>query len=211
MATGTYNHHDWRVCRANARKFLGFLEKIASGSLSTNLLTSEDRSELDEAKERLGSAFEQLDHWFIAPKREDRPTSAALGYIQLWDLMARAFVIGSRGTLTDSARMKFCKLHGAPGGKARGKLAAQQAENWRKPLRETADRIREVYPGISTPKAATRAMHECPVEIPVEYNEVYQYLRVYWRVAPRQSRRPEKPATPRSRARKATKTRGKPE
>jgi len=85
-----------------ARAFVQFLESCIEGSLSANV-TPSDKEGLERALSAL-RPFDELAKCFFNPVREHKPAVCEHGYSMLWRLMGAAFVAGSSGTMSESAR-----------------------------------------------------------------------------------------------------------
>jgi hypothetical protein len=96
-----------RLKEDGARRYVDFLEEIAQKSLAFEKLTTEDRKVLERAHKRLREQFEELVKWFVDPVRETNLPPPGYGYGRLWELMSAAFMIGSKGTVSDSGRAYF--------------------------------------------------------------------------------------------------------
>ena len=88
-----------------ARAFVQYIESCIEDSLSSAAakLTPSDKADLERALSAPG-VFDELAKWFFDPLREQKPALYEYGCHLLWRLMDAAFVAGSRGTLSESAR-----------------------------------------------------------------------------------------------------------
>lgn len=100
------NWSDGKFAENGARAFAEHLLDIAAASLSSDVPTDEDRAELERHSKKLEHSFREMLK-VIDDLEKTKPSVAFHGRICLWDLMASAFIIGSRGTVTDSAKNFF--------------------------------------------------------------------------------------------------------
>lgn len=119
---------------ASAREFCDFLEEFARdalGPLNDKVVMGEEREQIELALRILRPAFEGC----VARLNEPIPQIKLfkMQYVgcpgSLHQLMIAAFLIGSRGSETDSGKRFFGGKHGAPGGYRTGKRKRQEAEN----------------------------------------------------------------------------------
>ncbi len=175
-----YDLYDWETARASALGFLEHMEQVAAASLAkgSKFFSKEDRERLAHAREHIRSAFVELDKWFVAPRCEEKPSLAEHGYMELWSLISAAFIIGSRGTVSETASAFLKTKHGGPGGIERGKdITAAADKRWRIVAKQKGEDILKVAPRLSIEVVMTRVMHDCPdVKFP-EPDTVYSYLR----------------------------------
>ena len=90
-----------------ARDFVQYIESCIEGSLSpaaAKTVTPDDKAALERGLSALRPSFDELAKCFFDPVREQKPGFCEHGYYLLWRLMDAAFVAGSRGTLSESAR-----------------------------------------------------------------------------------------------------------
>jgi hypothetical protein len=97
------NWSDGKFAENGARAFAEHLLDIATASLSSDVLSDEDRAELERHRKKLENSFREILK-VIDDLEKTKPSVAFHGRICLWDIMASAFIIGSRGTVTDSAK-----------------------------------------------------------------------------------------------------------
>ena len=88
-----------------ARAFVQYIESCMEGSLSPAAakVTPTDKADLERALSTL-RLFDELAKCFFDPVREQKPGFCEHGYYLLWRLMDAAFVAGSSGTMSESAR-----------------------------------------------------------------------------------------------------------
>ena len=89
-----------------ARAFVQFIESCIEGSLSPAVanVTPSDKADLERALSALRPSFDELAKCFFNPVREQKPAVCEHGYYMLWSLIGAAFVAGSSGTMSKSAR-----------------------------------------------------------------------------------------------------------
>jgi hypothetical protein len=100
------NWSDGKFAENGARAFAEHLLDIATASLSSDVVTDEDRAELERHRKKLEHNFREMLK-VIDELNETKPSVAFHGRICLWEIMSSAFIIGSRGTVTDSAKKFF--------------------------------------------------------------------------------------------------------
>lgn len=102
-----YNVHDWRATRAKAVGIIDLLMEMVEVSLEPNgrkFLSERDILDLQyTGLAQLGSSFNEIEKCAIDPLKDGKPATAAHLYTQLWRLVGAAFIIGSRGTVSESA------------------------------------------------------------------------------------------------------------
>ena len=88
-----------------AQAFVQFIKSCIEGSLSPAAanVTPSDKADLKRAQRAL-RLFDELAKCFFNPAREQKPAVCEHGYYALWSLMGAAFVAGSSGTMSESAR-----------------------------------------------------------------------------------------------------------
>ena len=67
-------------------------------------VTPTDKADLERAQSALRPMFDELAKCFLNPVREHKPAACEHGYSMIWRLMGAAFVAGSSGTMSESAR-----------------------------------------------------------------------------------------------------------
>jgi hypothetical protein len=90
-----------------ARAFVQCIESCIEDSLSpaaAKTVTPDDKAALERALSALRPSFDELAKCFFDPVREQKPAFSEHGYYLLWRLIGAAFVAGSRGTMSESAR-----------------------------------------------------------------------------------------------------------
>jgi hypothetical protein len=89
-----------------ARAFVQYIESCIEGSLSPAAanVTPSDKADLERALSALRPLFDELAKCFFNPVREQKPAVCEHGYYMLWSLIGAAFVAGSSGTMSESAR-----------------------------------------------------------------------------------------------------------
>jgi hypothetical protein len=90
-----------------ARAFVQCIESCIKDSLSpaaAKTVTPDDKAALERARRALRPSFDELAKCFFDPLREQKPAFCEHGYDLLWRLIGAAFVAGSRGTMSESAR-----------------------------------------------------------------------------------------------------------
>jgi hypothetical protein len=90
-----------------ARAFVQHIESCIEASLSpaaVKTVAPDDKAALERALSALRPSFDELAKWFFDPLREQKPAVCEHGYCTLWSLLGAAFVAGSRGTMSESAR-----------------------------------------------------------------------------------------------------------
>src|SRR5271166_936535 len=96
-----------RPAENEAQDFVQYIESCIEGSLSpaaSKTVTPDDKEDLERALSALRPSFDELAKCFFDPVREQRPAFCEHGYYLLWSLIGAAFVAGSRGTISESAR-----------------------------------------------------------------------------------------------------------
>jgi hypothetical protein len=89
------------------RAFVQHVESCIKDSLSpaaAKTVTPDDKAALEQALSALRPSFDELAKCFFDPVREQNPAFCEHGYYLLWSLMGAAFVAGSCGTISQSAR-----------------------------------------------------------------------------------------------------------
>jgi hypothetical protein len=80
------------------------LARVAWSPAAQKALDPEEGTELRRSLKRLGPTFDELAKWFVEPLRETKPSCADYGYEKLRELMLDVFIVGSRATMSDSAK-----------------------------------------------------------------------------------------------------------
>jgi hypothetical protein len=136
-----------------ARAFVQYIQSCIEDSLSPAAakLTPSDKEDLERALSAL-RVFDELVKHFLDPVREQKPAICEHGYHLLWRLMGAAFLAGSRGTVSDSARSFVSRANALKGPRSQKKIARHTAlrsflrENYSdelvKKTREFAETIR---------------------------------------------------------------------
>jgi hypothetical protein len=121
----------------------------------------------------LREQFNELVKWFIDPVRETNLPPPGYGYGRLWELMSEAFMIGSKGTVSDSAKVFFTPViegemkvklasdHGKKGSVKRRK----KAHAWRVYALPLAKQIRATNPTLSQAELKAKIVDQWKCEI----------------------------------------------
>jgi len=134
-----------------ARDFVQYIESCIEGSLSpaaAKTVTPDDKAALERALRALRPSFDELAKCFFDPVREQKPAFCAHGYHMLWSLIGAAFVTGSRGTMSESARSYASRVNALKGPRS------QKKTDRRTKLRSF---LRQNYPDGSVKKTRTFA------------------------------------------------------
>lgn len=149
---------DERSRKDAAHEFRDFLIDVAKGSISTEwALERFDADELVELKKwikKISSAFEQLEKFYIC-NQSNSLDFIEHGYLQLWDLMAGAFLIGSRATLSDTSVAIVKSLSGQRAGRA--SVAVRPEAEWKQAVTTLATDERNKCPAITKSMIRRRA------------------------------------------------------
>jgi hypothetical protein len=115
----------------HCRKFIQHVEDVAAAALSDcnkPYLEGGERVEVEKALGRLRLSFDELAKWFVEPLRDSQPGKMQYGYEKLWALVSAAYLIGSRGTITDAGRkFSFIEKQSASARKPRKKKTEADA------------------------------------------------------------------------------------
>jgi hypothetical protein len=93
--------------KKGAEEFLDNVEGLIENALderNTGFLDEKERADLEYARRRLRSAFEELVKWFVIPASRQRPHSLEHGFENLWALMACCKIAGSRAGFSESVQ-----------------------------------------------------------------------------------------------------------
>jgi hypothetical protein len=86
-----------------AKRYAAHIVDVAESSLTSKLLTDQDRLDLETGHRNFTLFFDELARLIDRFKRVGDTNTAEFGYECLFNIVSGAFLIGSRGTLTESA------------------------------------------------------------------------------------------------------------
>jgi hypothetical protein len=147
MATTDFNYKD------GAREFVGDIEGHARIALAAKkILTLQNETELLRALDRLRPAFDEL-----AARVDDSD-----GHRALWHLMAAAYTIGSRSTVTGNTTNAVNAFRRSDDGKASGVKRRDKAwKDWGAHALKFAQDYRARHKRASTERVKKFIMDEC--------------------------------------------------
>jgi hypothetical protein len=111
-----------------ARAFVQHMESCIKDSVSpaaAKTVTPDDIAALEQALSALRPSFDELAKCFFDPVREQKPALCEHGYYLLWSLMGAAFVAGSCGTISQSARSYASRANALKSPRSQNKTARQ--------------------------------------------------------------------------------------
>jgi hypothetical protein len=142
--------------------------RVALSPENSEVITPENKKELERALKILRPSFDELAKWFIDPMRETKPDVANYGYEKLYGLLWATFVGGSRGTVTDSGKNFLVRKPASDGGKKGGITHRKRAEVWHVEARDHLPGVEKNNPGLSPRKLAPFVISLCFTKIGVE-------------------------------------------
>jgi hypothetical protein len=161
------NWSDGKFAENGARALAEHLLDIAKASLSSDVLTDEDRAELERHRKKLENSFREMLK-VIDDLEKTKPSAAFHGRICLLDIMDSAFIIGARGIVTDSHKNFLVRKPASDGGKKGGATHKTRAEAWHVEARDHLPDVEKNNPGLSPRKLAPFVISLCCTKIGVE-------------------------------------------
>lgn len=156
----------------NAKKFLEEFLKNAKTTLSYDKMPPAEREDLELGQRNLAHGFGELTTILNEIRKDGRDSVAEHGFAHLSWIMSGAFLIGSRGTITDGLRQYVHSEKGSTGGKARRpKIEAKHAE-----VRRIGEKIRSINPSLTPQSLATKIKAKLPVGMELSIRQIQNIM-----------------------------------